>query len=142
VLALWILVVTTLHCGSGAYAFDNASISGTVTCSASAELNSQPFAAGQITVVTYGRGNFTSGSASYQLAGQPGTACNYSLSGGTYVVSTNGSGQATTSWSLTAGSSPMCTQAGISGSDFFSVASASFWGTHGSLSESGTCSRQ
>jgi hypothetical protein len=65
------VLAIALNIGSAAYAFDNASISGTVTCSASALLNSQPFAAGQITVVTDGRGNFTSGRASYQLAGQP-----------------------------------------------------------------------
>jgi hypothetical protein len=125
-----------------AYAYDNTSLSGAITCSSSVKSGPTAMATGTINVVADGKGNLTSGTASYH--GGPAASaisCNYTLSSGTYTVQSNGSGQATTNWSLIPGSSPNCAATVSQGAISFSVAKATFSApTSASRSESGDCS--
>jgi hypothetical protein len=144
-LNLW---TTSIANGSGTSSvsapttYDNTSVNGTITCNSSVQAGPTALATGTINVVADGKGNLTSGNASYR--GGPGAskmACNYALSRGTYTVQSDGSGQATTNWSLISqNSSPNCaatvSQSGIS----FSLKQASFSApTSASRKESGNC---
>jgi hypothetical protein len=123
--------------------YDNSSVKGTITCTSSVLSSVTSLAAGTIVVVADGKGNLTSGNASYH--GGPalsGISCNYALSSGMYAVQTDGTGQAVTNWTLIAqNSSPKCaptvSQRGIS----FSLKQTSFSApTSASRTESGNCS--
>jgi hypothetical protein len=128
---------------NGTATYDNTSVSGTITCSSSVELGPTALATGTINVVADGKGNLTSGNARYHGGpGAPGTSCNYALSSGTYTVQSDGSGQATTNWSLISQSSSTNCAATVSQN------AISFWlknstfsaPTSASRSESGNCS--
>lgn len=126
-----------------AYAYDNTSLKGQITCTSSVLAGPTLVANGTINVIADGQGHLTSGSAVYQ--GNPGasaTSCTYALSSGTYAVQSNASGQATTKWSLISqNSSPNCAATVSQGSISFSVKKATFSVTESSSqSESGKCS--
>jgi hypothetical protein len=126
-----------------ANAYDNTSLKGQITCTSSVLAGPTPVANGTINVVADGQGHLTSGSAGYQGGtGPSGTTCTYSLSSGTYTVQSNGSGQATTKWSLIAqNSSPNCAAVVSQGSISFSIKKATFSvAESSSQSESGKCS--
>jgi hypothetical protein len=123
--------------------YDNTSVNGTIMCTSSVSSSATSLAAGTIVVVADGKGNLTSGNASY--SGGPavsGISCNYALSSGMYSVQADGTGRAVTNWTLIAqNSSPKCaltvSQRGIS----FSLKQASFSApTSASRTESGNCS--
>jgi hypothetical protein len=123
---------------SDTVAFTNTSVNGTITCSSSVQLGAGISATGKISVVADGNGKLTSGTASYQASSE--IACYYALASGTYTVRSNGTGLATTTWSLSKGSSPNCkptvSQTGIS----FSLANSTFVSpTAAGRSESGNC---
>lgn len=135
VLEVWILPI--------AYAYDNTSVSGAITCTSGVLAGPTALATGTINVVADGQGHLTSGNASYH--GGPGTSamsCNYALSGGTYTVQSDGSGQATTNWSLISqNSSPKCASTVSQSSISFSLTKATFSApTSRSRSGSGNCS--
>jgi hypothetical protein len=122
--------------------YDNTSVNGTISCNSSLLSGPTSLATGTINVVADGKGNLTSGNASYR--GGPAVSsmsCNYALSSGIYTVQSDGTGRAITRWTLIAqGSSPNCaatvSQNGIS----FSLKQASFSApTSTSRTESGNC---
>src|ERR1700678_3499145 len=106
-----------------AYAYDNTSVSGRITCTSSVMAGPTPVATGTINVVADGQGHLTSGNASYQGSTSVlGSSCTYTLSSGTYTVGSDGNGQATTKWSLVPqNSSPNCGATVSQGSISFSV---------------------
>jgi hypothetical protein len=137
--AVSLFVLATSHVGWPAYAYDNTSLSGAITCSSTVVANSNALASGQITLVADGAGDWTSGSASYQLSG--GGACNYVLAAGKYTVNEDGSGESVTRWSLGPGSSPQnCAGMVPRNLSAISLVTNSFSSSQGrNRSESGTC---
>lgn len=119
--------------------YSKSSVTGTITCNSGVQLGPSASAVGTINVVADGNGNLTSGTASYSA--NSGIACYYTLISGTYTVQSNGTGQATTNWSLAShGSSPNCaptvSQSGIT----FSLANSTFVSpTAAGRSENGNC---
>jgi hypothetical protein len=135
-------LVLDLWIAPTAYAYDNTSLSGTITCTTGVLAGSIATASGTINVVADGKGHLTSGNASYRRG--PSTSaisCNYALSSGTYAVQSNGSGQATTNWSLISrSSSPNCAATVSQSAISFSVAKAAFSAPiTDNRSESGNC---
>jgi hypothetical protein len=132
-------LVPAVVTGGPAHAYDNTSLSGAITCSSTVVANSNALASGQITLVADGSGDWTGGSASYQLSG--GGACNYVLAAGKYTVNEDGSGESVTRWSLGPGSSPQsCAQTVPRSLSAISLVTNSFSSSQGpNRSESGTC---
>jgi hypothetical protein len=142
-MSLPFILVAALHVGArSVYAFDDTSVSGTVTCSSTVFVKSSATASGQISLFADAQGNYVSGSESYQLAG--GGGCDYVLDNGTYQVNPDGSGESTTDWLLVRdNSSQGCTHVVRGTSSVFSLLDNSFSADlHGNRSESGTCAVQ
>jgi hypothetical protein len=133
----WLLL--TLQVTNRASAYDNTSLTGTITCSSTVVVGSNAVASGQIALVADGQGDWTNGSASYQLSG--GGACNYILAAGKYSVNEDGSGESVTRWSLGPGSSPQnCAGMVPRNLSAISLLTNSFSSSQGpNRSESGTC---
>jgi hypothetical protein len=133
------LILWAAFAAASAYAYDDTSLSGAITCSSTVVVNSQSVASGQITLVADGSGDWTGGSASYQLSG--GGACNYVLAAGKYTVNEDGSGESVTRWSRGPGSSPQnCAGVVPRNLSAFSLVTNSFSSSQGpNRSESGTC---
>jgi hypothetical protein len=121
-----------------AVSYQNTSVSGQITCTSTVQ-GPNLSENGSISVVADGKGNLTSGNASYKAAS--GTSCNYTLSSGTYIVQSDGTGQATTNWSLVSqNSSPNCAPTTSNNSISFSVQNASYSAPiRASGSENGSC---
>jgi hypothetical protein len=136
---LRILILLSPLGADPAYAYDNTSLSGAITCSSTVVVNSQAVASGQISLVADGLGNWTSGSANYQRA--DGTACDYVLAAGKYTVNDDGSGQSFLRWKLDRSTSARgCAGVVPRSAVAFSIATNSFSASFpGPTSESGTC---
>jgi hypothetical protein len=124
--------------GATAVSYNKTSVSGKITCTSTVQ-GPNLSENGSVSVVADGKGNLTSGKASYKAAS--GTSCNYALSSGTYVVQSDGTGQATTNWSLVSqNSSPNCAPTVSNNAISFSVQKAIFSApTRASGSETGSC---
>ncbi len=139
---LALVLAVALSVGTQTYAYDDTSLSGSLTCSSTVLVKSSATASGQIVLVADGQGNYVSGSESYQLAG--GGGCDYVLDNGTYQVNPDGSGESTTDWLLVRDNSPHgCARVVRGTSSVFSLLTNSFSADlHGNRSESGTCTFQ
>lgn len=124
--------------GATAVTYNKTSVSGQITCTSTVQ-GPNLSENGSVSVVADGKGNLTSGKASYKAAS--GTSCNYTLSSGTYIVQSDGTGQATTNWSLVSqNSSPNCAPTVSNNAISFSVQNASYSAPiRASGSENGGC---
>jgi hypothetical protein len=124
--------------GAAAVSYNKTSVNGKITCTSTVQ-GPNLSENGSVSVIADGKGNLTSGKASYKAAS--GTSCNYTLSSGTYIVQSDGTGLATTNWSLVSqNSSPNCAPSVSNNAISFSVQKASFSApTRASGSETGSC---
>lgn len=141
--SLVLLAMLILSLASQGYAYDASAVSGTITCTGSTVISGgQAVASGTASLVADGAGNWTSGTASYQItSGQAqGGTCNYKLGpGSSYVVKSDGTGTSITHWRLSPGSSSACRIA-TWGADELWMPTLTFWGTHdGGLYQYGSC---
>jgi hypothetical protein len=119
------VLAIALDIGGAAYAFDDTSVSGAVTCTSTVLVKSSATASGAIALVADGQGNYVSGSESYQLVG--GGGCDYVLDNGTYQVNPDGTGESTTDWLLVKDSSSHgCTRVVRGTSSVFSLLTNTF----------------
>jgi hypothetical protein len=134
-----VVFAVALAMGGSAYAYDNTSLSGTITCNSAVSAGANSLANGQIALVADGQGTWRSGSASYQRA--DGATCNYVLRNGAYAVNADGSGSAIATWKLVrTSSSSSCVPVVRGAASTFSLSDQSFtWSGAGNLAESGTC---
>jgi hypothetical protein len=138
-------ILLLLVAGSQAYAYDSSSLKGAVSCTSTSTsaVNRQLNLSGSISLVADGQGNFTTGNASYYFTQDNVNAvCYWKLTVGNYIVNADGSGTATTNWSLLPGSTPgHCSETVIRYTPrLFSIPSGKFWAPAGTNSdESGTC---
>jgi hypothetical protein len=126
VLCLWIAPKSHASNSAGATAvtYNNTSVSGQITCTSIVQ-GPNLSENGSISVVADGNGSLTSGNASYRATS--GMSCNYALSSGTYRVQSDGTGQATTNWSLVSqNSSPTCAPTVSNNAISFSIKNTSF----------------
>ncbi len=142
------LVLVLLIAAGRAYGYDSSSLKGTVTCTSTSTsaVNRQLNLSGSISLVADGQGYFRSGNASYYFTQDNVNAvCYWALTVGAYLVNADGSGTATTSWSLLPGSTPgHCAETTIRSTPrLFSIPSGKFWAPAGTNSdESGACTLQ
>jgi hypothetical protein len=140
------IILLSLVVASHAYAYDVSSLKGTIACTSTATraiMDRQLSLSGSITLVADGQGSFTSGNAAYSFVeNNVNAVCNWTLTVGAYLVNADGSGTATTSWSLAPGSTPgHCFETVIRDTPRnFSIPGGKFWAPAGTNSnESGTC---
>jgi len=123
-----------------AYAYDQSAFFGTVICTGSTLVNGQPAATGTATLTGDGSGNWTSGSASYQItSAQAQGNCNYTLDHGRYAVNSDGTGTSATHWTLVAASSSTACKDIAFGSDNLWMPTLTYWGSRDGAYSYGSC---